>query len=130
MTDPMTHEAYLALLVNRFGQSPSRWAFVCPSCGDVATGAEMRAALTQHPRTNRDGTPVTAADILGQECIGRTLGALTMPASAWKDEVRAGRGRGCDWTAYGLIRGPLIVTIQGEDGPREVASFEPAEAPA
>lgn len=120
MNDTVTHEEFLTTLRERFGESPANWAFVCPQCGDVATGADIRTALADHPRERRKGELVTASDILGQECIGRTLGALTMPAEAWEAEVRAGRGRGCDWCAYGLFRGPLIVTMP--DG-NEMAAF-------
>lgn len=117
MPDTITHAAFIATLTERFGESPADWAFVCPSCGDVATGGDFRAALKEHPRERRGGK-VTASDLLGQECIGRTLGALGVRADEWK-------GRGCDWCAYGLIGGPLGVELP--DG-RVVRSFQIAEA--
>jgi hypothetical protein len=103
-TRTLTRGQLLAEARERFGDNPLDWAFQCPSCGDIATGHDFRAALAEHPRSHADGKAVTASDLLGQECIGRTLGALDGPADAWK-------GRGCDWTAYGLIRGPWIVDV-------------------
>jgi len=115
----LTQAELLTELKGRFGDDPMDWAFQCPHCKDVATGRDFREALTAHPHQNRDGSPVTASDVLGQECIGRTLGALG------RDGKYAGRG--CDWCAYGLFPGPwLIVTPDG----REIASFPLADAPA
>lgn len=115
MSDTITHAEFIATLTERFGPSPADWAFTCPACGDVATGADFKAALAEHPRTRRDGSEVNAADRLGQECIGRTLGALSREPY---------HGRGCDWCAYGLIGGPLGVEMP--DG-RIVRSFRIAE---
>ena len=113
-----TQEELRAVLTDRFGPNPHDWAFVCPRCGDVATGADFKAALAEHPVTYSDGHHVTASARLGRECIGRTLGALTLPKAVNK--------RGCDWAAYGLIRGPLLVTTpEGST----IAGFRPAPAP-
>lgn len=116
-TDPntLTQDELLALLVDRFGDDPMGWAFVCPSCGDVATGQDFRDALANSPRTYRDGREVKASDLLGQECVGRTLGALskTPPIDL----------RGCDWAAYGLFGGPLAITTP--DG-KTIRAFRPA----
>ena len=118
MAQTITHTEFIATLVERFGDSPADWAFVCPQCKDIATGADFKAALAEHPRERR-GEAVTASDLLGQECIGRTLGAL-VSAGQWS-------GRGCDWCAYGLIGGPLGVEMP--DG-RIVSSFNIAEVAA
>lgn len=115
----VTHAEFIATLIERFGEHPSKWAFVCPSCGDVATGDDFREALIEHPRIRRDGTTTEAAHILGQECIGRTLGALSVSDDEWT-------GRGCTWVAYGLFRGPLFVELDGH----EVPSFHIAEVSA
>lgn len=92
----------------RFGADPMDWAFRCPNCGDVATIRDF---------------PDDMRERIGQECVGRHLGALE--GSGTKD----GRGRadrGCNWVAYGLFRGPWIVTMP--DG-AELASFPLADAP-
>lgn len=99
----LTQAELLAELQARFGHDPMNWAFQCPSCGDVATGRDFREALAAHPRHER-GQAVTASDVLGQECIGRTLGALSKSGGKYK-------GRGCDWCAYGLFGGPWTVTL-------------------
>lgn len=104
----LTQEELLALLQERFGTDPMAWAFQCPTCGDIATGQDFKEALTASPRTRTNGSSVTASALLGQECIGRTLGALRGPADDWK-------GRGCDWTAYGLFHGPVTITVSGGD---------------
>lgn len=113
-----THEEWLATLRDRFGESPADWAFRCPSCGDVASGSDFREALAATPAQRKDGTSITASDRLGMECIGRTLGALKVTQAKWT-------GRGCDWVAYGLFRGPEFVVVP--DG-REIPCFPMAEA--
>lgn len=95
----LTQAEFLAEAKAAFGDDPMAWAFRCPNCGDVATGQDFRDALTEHPREH-NGEPMTASSVLGQECIGRTLGALEGQAKKWT-------GRGCDWAAYGLFRGPV-----------------------
>lgn len=95
----------VAEATERFGSDPLQWAFVCPSCGDVANGEDFRKALAEHPRTNlRTDQPVIASDVVGRECIGRTLGALDKRRSAYS-------GRGCDWAAYGLFAGPWEIEL-------------------
>jgi len=100
-------DEWLAILTARFGESPEGWAFICPHCGDVATGRDMRAALIERPRGE-----TVASDILGQECIGRTLGALSKKEKQWDARRKKGEVRGCDWAAYGLFRGPDVITYE------------------
>lgn len=106
----LTRDEFNTTLENRFGENPARWAFKCPACGDIATGQDFRQALKDHPRKNRHtGGEMIASDIMGQECIGRTLGALEGPAKDWN-------GRGCDWCAYGLFAGPDFIEVPNEYG--------------
>ena len=104
----------------RFGDDVANWAFVCPGCLDVATMGDFKAALAKHPRKHHDGSDTIASDIAGQECIGRTLGALKKSDADWT-------GRGCDWAAYGLFRGPWEIVMPGG---HSAWSFPLAEAPA
>lgn len=114
----LTQAEMLAELQDRFGDNPMDWAFQCPVCSDVATAADFGEALAAHPR-EINGEAVMTSDILGQECIGRSLGALAKNGGKYK-------GRGCDWAAYGLFRGPWEVVLP--DG-RSVWSFPLAPAP-
>lgn len=93
----------------RFGADRKRWAFVCPKCGDIACAQDFIEAGADPNR-------------VGQECIGRSLGALDR-----KQPKDGYHGRGCDWCAYGLLRGPLLVLMP--NGHR-TASFRIAPAPA
>lgn len=95
----LTHAEFLAEASERFGKDPADWAFLCPRCGDTATGADFRAALEERPREHQ-GKPVGPFDVLGQECIGRSLGALEGTAT-----------RGCNWVAYGLFPAPWEVVM-------------------
>lgn len=116
----ITHAEYLAEAIDRFGEDKANWAYVCPSCGIVTTGQEHLDALAANPRlTKPGGVPVDLRHVLGQECIGRSLGALA-------DMDRPYEGRGCDRVAYGLIHAPLAVEIAGD----VIYSFEFAEVPA
>jgi hypothetical protein len=115
----LTQAEMLAELRERFGENPLDWAFKCPSCGDVATAQDFGEALAAHPRVER-GEPLTASGIIGQECIGRTLGVLAKTGGKYT-------GRGCDWCAYGLFRGPWEIVMP--DG-RSAWSFPIAPAPA
>lgn len=98
----LTQEQLLDEAASRFGPDPMNIAFQCPVCGDIARIREF---------------PSDAFGKAGQECIGRSLGAL-------EEDYQ---GRGCDWAAYGLIPGPWTVVML--DG-KEIRSFElaPAEA--
>jgi hypothetical protein len=114
----LTQAEMLAELEARFGPEPGDWAFECPHCGDIATVRDFTEALAAHPRTER-GEPATASDLLGQECIGRTLGVLAKTGKKYE-------GRGCDWAAYGLFRGPWEIVMP--DG-HSAWSFPLAPAP-
>ena len=105
-------EDWFALGEELFGPDPADWRFECPSCHDTASGRDFREALDEHPRYRKDRSPVQASDLLGQECIGRTLGALLRSPNPYT-------GRGCDWAAYGLFSGPVHV-VQGD---RRVPTF-------
>ncbi|UOW93716.1 hypothetical protein SEA_WRIGLEY_53 [Gordonia phage Wrigley] len=105
----------VAELRGRFGDDPKAWSFICPQCKDVASAQDFSKALSAI------GSDDDASQHLGQVCIGRLLGALNreQPAGGYQ-------GRGCDWAAFGLFRGPEFVIMP--DG-REVASFAVAPAP-
>ncbi|MFJ8348952.1 VVA0879 family protein [Streptomyces sp. NPDC094153] len=116
----LTQAELIAEARERFGNDPLQWAFLCPSCGDVATGQDFNVALAEHPRTNlHTNEPVIASDIVGQECIGRTLGALDKGRRKYT-------GRGCDWAAYGLFAGPWEIALPNG---RTVHAFPLAPAP-
>lgn len=89
---------------SRFGDDEKQWAFTCPNCGDIACAHFLD--LGAEPAR------------LGQECIGRQLGALKGRPTT--DSGRALAKRGCDWAAYGLFRGPWFVVLPGGT---EVPSF-------
>ncbi|MEV0616094.1 VVA0879 family protein [Nonomuraea sp. NPDC050404] len=109
----LTQAELLAEAQERFGDDPLDFAFKCPHCGDVAT-------IRDFPEDKREAA--------GQECIGRSLGA-TRGERHWDSKgVQRGQAkRGCDWAAYGLLRGPWEVVM--EDG-RSVWGFPLADAPA
>lgn len=117
MTDTrvLTQDELWAEAKERFGNDPIGWVFQCPSCGDVARGMEFFAALAEHPRKHRESERnVHFTDVLGQECIGRTLGKNA--------------GRGCMYAAYGLIHGPWQVAIPGLTKPMYCFPLAPAPA--
>lgn len=109
----LTQAELVAEATERFGEDARTWAFQCPHCDDVATATDFKEAGADPNR-------------IGQECIGRHLGALSGDKPT-KDSGRSLASRGCDWAAYGLFRGPWEVELP--DG-RKVASFPLAEAVA
>lgn len=78
----LTQDELVAEARERFGDDPRQWAFVCPRCGDVATAQDFPNGSAQ----------------LGQYCAGNF-------------EPHWGAGRGCDWKAFGLIRGPWEIVM-------------------
>lgn len=105
----LTQAELLSMATERFGDDPMKVAFQCPSCRDVATLQDFKDA---------GASPAQA----GQECIGRSLGALKKPKPTNK--------RGCDWAAYGLFRGPweIVLPAEGDKPERSVWGFPLAEA--
>ena len=109
-----TQDELVAEMGRRFGPDHKKWAFICPACKDIATAQDVKDALVA---SGSDDDPFKH---VGQACIGRLLGALK------RDQPKGGyKGRGCDWAAFGLFRGPEFVIMP--DG-HETASF--AIAPA
>jgi hypothetical protein len=106
----LTQAELMAEAKERFGEDVMTWAFRCPSCGDVASLGDFKVA---------DADPGLA----GQECIGRHLGALSKAIKKYK-------GRGCDWAAYGLFRGPWEIELpaDGNKPVRSAWSFPLADA--
>lgn len=108
-TETMTQDELAAEMETRFGADAWHWAFICPSCDDVATPQSFKDAGADPNR-------------VGQECIGRHLGVLR------REQPKGGyQGRGCDWAAYGLFQGPMfVITPEG----KQIPSFRIAPAPA
>lgn len=100
-----TRDELHAMAVERFGPNPSNWAFKCPACADVAIASDF---------------PSPGSERLGQECVGRHRG---QPAA--ENGHPANNDRGCNWCAYGLFRGPWIITIpaEGDQPERTMGAF-------
>ncbi|ANZ35308.1 hypothetical protein BBK82_03635 [Lentzea guizhouensis] len=101
----------------RFGDDTKQWAFICPKCSDIACAADF-IAIGADPY------------LVGQECIGRSCGALAKAATGTDGRQHAKRG--CDWAAYGLFAGPWFITVPTKDGgTKELPSFKlaPHRAP-
>lgn len=92
----LTQAELVAEAVAAFGNDPEMWAFRCPQCDDVAVAQDFRDAGADTGR-------------LGQECIGRHLGALS--GAPTTDAGKSIAKRGCDWAAYGLFSGPWFVVM-------------------
>jgi len=96
-------EAWEAKGRELFGEDKLKWRFVCPACGHEMSGERVRTDFTEHMEKLR------ASDYrIESECIGRHL-----------------PGVGCNWCAYGLFRGPVLVV----DGGKEIAVFDFAGKP-
>lgn len=92
-----TLEDWLAEGRSRFGEDFSDWAFECPVCKNVATGAEFKAVGAE-------------PNAMYQECIGRYLN-MDKTQKAFLD---SGEGP-CDYAGYGLFR-LSPVRVRHEDG--------------
>lgn len=112
----ITQAELLTMARERFGDDPNRYAFVCPTCGDVASKQDYLDA----------GLP--GVELVGQQCIGRILREFNRPSD-----------RGCNTAAYGLIHGPWQVIVPrtstfppaagSEPDTTIIYSFEMAPAP-
>lgn len=98
--ETVTLEEWRADGRRRFGDDPHDWSFVCPRCGDVYTGREF------HDTFHEAGLEGEWVNHFGRICLGRMLGALDKSIPKGKYT-----GRGCDWCAFGLFRGPVIVEM-------------------
>jgi hypothetical protein len=114
----LTQAELITEATERFGPDPIKWAFTCPHCGDTANGEDFRKALADNPRKRKSGEDTIASDLVGQECIGRTLGALS--------KRQTYTGRGCDWVAYGLFGGPWTITLPDDRSMHAFALAAPA----
>jgi hypothetical protein len=70
------YDDWIAELKNRFGTDAKKWAFKCPSCGNVQSGEDFINAEVENPQGK-----------VYFNCIGRHV-------------IR----KGCDWTLGGLLK--------------------------
>lgn len=83
----VSHERWEEVGRELFGEDKATWRFVCPNCGKEMSIAQARAEHADElPRLRERKYAVE------MECIGRHL-----------------PGVGCDWAAYGLFSGPVLV---------------------
>ena len=111
---PLTREQYFAEAVKRYGKDSANWKFRCPSCGNVMTVAEYRAA----------------AKASGQECEGMIafscIGRL-MPSPAQMCEKDKGF---CNYAGGGLFRlNPIQVLGDDPDDKEPSCFFDFADDP-
>lgn len=69
MTRTITLAHYHAKATARFGPRQVDWAYRCPKCGDVATGADVMWALSQEPVECAQGHRLTASQVLARLCL-------------------------------------------------------------
>lgn len=99
----LTQQELIDKARDRFGPDAKLWKFRCMNCGDEACAQDfIDAGASVYP--------------VGQECIGRLVGALDKPPT---------NTRGCDFAAYGLIPGPweVVFPAEGDQPERTVRSF-------
>lgn len=101
------HADWLAEARRRFGDNALDWRFVCPFCGNVASGRDWKDA---------GGDPQRSY----VECIGRLIGA--------KGGLNRDREQPCDWAAFGLL-GTLHggARVKHQSGEMLVFDFAPQE---
>lgn len=100
MSRTLTQATLIAEATAAFGDDSWKWAFRCPRCDDVATPQDFRDAGADPNR-------------IGQECIGRRTWELAQAAGSGSGRPLVSRG--CDWTAYGLLRGPWLIQMPNGD---------------
>lgn len=92
----MSHEQWTAKAIELFGEEPMDWAFVCPSCGFVATLRDWKEA----------GASSSHA---GFSCVGRWMDAPDK-------NTFSKNGGPCQYSGGGLITlNP--VTVETDSGP-------------
>jgi hypothetical protein len=102
----MTHDEWVKEARRRFGDDPMKWAFVCPSCGYVATLKDWHDAGASEKQA-------------AFSCIGRYSGS--------KKHVFDKTGGPCNYAGGGLI-GLNPVTVQFDNG-KSCRVFAFAEGP-
>lgn len=95
-----SREDWLARGRKLFGEDMYKWRFKCPACGRTQSAEDFRRFK---------GKGATPSDAY-QDCLGR-----------WDHSL------GCDWAAYGLLRGPDFVRV-GEDQETPIFPFDEPKA--
>lgn len=105
-SDPqtMTQKEWLALAWLLFKTTDKmEWAFICPRCDKTWTIREFASTGVDPDRSY-------------QQCIGRD-------AACKRKEANLPKGM-CDWAAFGLFRGPWLITVEGDgEKPHETPAF-------
>lgn len=105
-SNTFTYEGWIAKGRELFGTDTTRWRFVCPACGHVASVRDWKDA----------GAPETA---VGFSCVGRWL------ANA-RDAFVKGTGP-CNYAGGGLFRlNPVSITMPNGSVEHAFAFADPA----
>lgn len=102
----MTHTEWLAEAVRRFGEDNSKWRFVCPSCGHVASVQDWKDAKAP-------------AGAIGFSCVGRYVGAAARAAA----RAFGGKGGPCNYTGGGLFAINPVLVDMGDGKPIQAFAF-------
>jgi hypothetical protein len=95
----MSFEDWRAEGERRFGKDITKWKFVCPGCGHIASGQDFKDAGA-------------APNAMYQECIGRYN-----KGKSWM-RMKRGESGPCDYAGYGLIPiSPMTVIRDGKKYP-------------
>lgn len=117
----LTLEEWQAEGRRRFGPDPTRWRFVCPSCGQEQDAWDWKA----------NGCPPRAIDAnLAFNCVGTQIRRVC-PTADVVDFAEPTRGFGCVYVGAGLWRiSPVVLAVEGPDPfERELFEFaQPKEA--
>ena len=102
----MTHDEWRKEAIRRFGPNIEDWKFVCPGCGNIASGRDFKDVGAE-------------PNSMYQECIGRYRGGIR-----WANKKKNQKGP-CDYAGYGLFNICPVIVVR-DDGV-EISSFAFAE---
>ena len=112
MARNITVEDWRKEAVRRFGPNPMTWAFECPICHHVQTGADFVKIGANSQSAYQE--------CIGRQMEGRASGLGTKPG-------KNGELSPCDYAAFGLFRamgeGAYLVTPEGGEGQVPVFPF-------
>lgn len=120
MTMRMTYAEWVAEGERRFGKNLTKWRFVCPVCGHVASAQDYKDA----------GAPESE---VGFSCVGRWSGFNRDAFGLNPDSIASGKlppaeGPGpCNYAGFGLINVNPVAVVTDDGQVAKTFAFADAE---